>query len=134
MAIFHSGNHGNPLTVFPSTGPLTAVDPAGPLLGGKPVLLTGPCLQEARDHLLRCRVGRAVVPGIRLRQARSSRAYVVQCVPPPALRAGTVALDLSLDGGRTFPLTTTYTYGKRAQRHGSNSPAIFGQLSFKKYI
>ena len=93
------------------TGPATITNGEGPVLGGKPFLLTGPCLNRVQNHNIRCRMGQTDVTGSKTYDSNNNF-FMVQCIPPLSLQAGPVAVGLSIDRGRTYPFTANYTYGK----------------------
>ena len=90
-------------------GPVAITNGTGPVLGGKPFQLTGPCLPRTTG--LKCKVGSTVIPGKRIRI--NSDLLRVECISPLSLETGRVPVALSVDGGRTYPFTASYLYGKK---------------------
>ena len=94
-----------------SLGQVAIINGTGPAVGGKPFQLIGPCLP--RTDGLKCKVGKVVVPGRRVGSLNQNGIPRVECFSPLSLETGRVPITLSVDGGRTYPFTANYTYGKR---------------------
>ena len=91
-------------------GLITISNGIGPVVGGKPFQLMGPTFTRSQN--LKCKVGATTVPGVLIGRGTSNDPYKVQCVAPLVLETGQVRVALSVDGGSSYPYSTTYTYGQ----------------------
>ena len=79
----------------------------GPLLGGTKLSITGACLPEA-PHNVTCRIDGVTVRGV------VPQDTLINCITPLGIRLAKVLVEVSTDGGLTYPYNSTYAYGNDA--------------------
>lgn len=85
-------------------GPLTISPVVGTSLGGLVVAIAGPCYEDGSN--VTCKFGDILTQGV------VASPLTLYCVTPMIYDFGQILLQVSLDGGASYPYSTSFTVGE----------------------